>query len=556
MDFLSAVFKRVPSMMDFCGTLRTRYCMNDSSFTELDYLAAAETILFNCRDAERLRLNLPYQLVGRHCNAAIMILANTFKALAQRPEEDSAPLRVLVLENLPDIAVCHLGMNPIDLRNMMTVLGPLEHLVITLRRHGMDPQWSGLFGSCLWNMVGAAERLDSLCIVGMDHDDDDTHLDAGEEDEDEQGQDNDGDDGLANGFNGLPAPHYPGRRRRRRRGSSGAGRGRRSLLRRTRPWQLSPEDWRARTLPPPQVILSNLTCLELKRVEVLPAVLLAAAEHFGPSLRELYLNEVHLKVEQSALYNRSADRVLWVGLPNRRPPDDSHWMAMELRAAMPNLRVCRASFLAYDHYLATEMVDNMGVDNDNEQQQGHDDDDDHVPAAPATSRRPEFDLVDPCGLGRSISQRFVEVVMGVAQPSAPTGDPVEFLPADSAYDHRLMSDLRPRGAGATTAGSGSGVTAAPGGPGSRPRVVDYDVNAYQTAVDNTTSRWLVHGLDGVFANCNAGSLDRLHYIAETACQGMNEVHLRRRQMRPHANNGVGAAPPGEGEDTGEVGESD
>ena len=423
-EFLNTVFSRVDSMTDFCETLRTEYCMNKTSFTEMEYYAMTEDILFNCRDIERLRLNLPFQLVGRHCNAATMVLANTFKAFANRPEEDSARLKVLVLENLPDIAVCHLWMNPIDVMNIMKVLGGLEHLVITLRRHEMDPQRSGLFGSCLWSVVGNAEQLQSLCFVGMDHDD------------------------------------------RPPRG-----------LKQTKYWQMAAEEWRARSIPAPRVMLSNLTCLELKRVEVMPDVLLGAAEKFGPTLEELYLNEVYLKAEQSRDWNADSTKVLWIGLPNQRPPEDSKWIAMELRSMMPNLRICRASFLAYDHYLRDD-----------------------------AGRHPEFDLIDPCGLGRSVSQRFVEVISGIRQPNMPSGDSVEFLPADSANDHllgRLTSRTRAL------------------------RVTEYDTNAYQTVVDNTTSRWHTRGIDGLFQNCNSGTLDKLHFIAETACQGMNEIHQRR-----------------------------
>lgn len=411
-------------MTDFCQTLQTRFCMNETSFTEMEYYQTAEEVLFNCREIDRLRLNLPFQLVGRHCNAATMILANTFKAFANRPEEDSAELKILVLENLPDIAVCHLWMNPIDVMNIMKVLSGLEHLVITLRRHETDPQRSSLFGSCLWSMVENAEQLQSLCFVGMDHDD------------------------------------------RPPRG-----------LKQTKFWQMADEEWRARSLPPPQIILSNLTCLELKRVEVLPETLIRVAENFGPTLQELYLNEVYLKAEQSRDWNADSRKVLWVGLPNQRPVEDCKWIAMELRCLMPNLRICRASFLAYDHYLRDD-----------------------------AARHPEFDLIDPCGLGRSISQRFVEVIMGIRQPNMPSGEPVEYLPADSTHDH-LLSKLASRHRAL--------------------RVVEYDTNAYQTAVDNTTSIWQTRGIDDNFQNLNPDTLDKLHFIAETACRGMSEIHNRR-----------------------------
>lgn len=420
---MTTIFKRVPSMLDFCQRLHTKFTMNEESFTETDYYQRVEEMLFNCRDIERLRLNLPFQLVGRHCNASTMILANTFKAFASRPEEDSAQLKVLVLENFPDIAMCHLWMNPTDVMNIMRVLEALEHLVITLRRHEGEPQRAALFGSCLWNMIENAEQLKTLCFTGLDQED------------------------------------------RPPRG-----------LKQTKSWQTTVNEWRARSLPARQVVLSHLTCLELKRVEVLPQVLLKVAENFGATLEELYLNEVYLKAEQSRFWNDDSKKVLWIGLPNERPLDDCQWIAMELRCNMPKLRICRAAFLGYDHYI-----------NDD------------------SSRHPEFDLVDPCGLGRSVSQRFVEVVTGIRQPDMPSGQTVEYYPKEST-SHHLLNVLEARTRAL--------------------RVTEYDTNAYQTAVDNTTSRWH-KGLDGIFPNCNPDTLDKLHYIAETACSGMNQIHERR-----------------------------
>lgn len=428
-EFLNTVFRRVRAMDDFCKNLQDHYCMGDMTFTEQEYLRATEDVLFNCREIHRLRLNLPFQLVGRHCNAATMILANTFKAFANRPEEDSAPLKVLVLENLPDIAVVKLWTNPIDVRNIMKVCGALDHMLITLRRHEMDPQHSGPFGSCLWNMVQIAEQLQSLCFIAMDNED----------------------------------PRPP--------------RG----LKQVKFFQMAVEEWRARSLPSPQLqdLVCDLRCLELKRVEILPEFLVQAAIKF-PHIEELYLNEVYLKVEQSTEWNPDSLRDLWVGLPNQRPPEGGTWLAMELRSLLPKLRVCRASFLGYDHYLRDE-----------------------------AARHPDFDVVDPCGLGRSISQRFVEVVMGIQQPNMSSGQPVEYLSARDTLDSELLCTLTKR---------------------TNPlNVVDYDTNAYQTVVGTTPARWHSQGLDGYFQNCNPGTLEKLHKIAETACQGMNEVHRGRTQ---------------------------
>ncbi|KAI5466707.1 hypothetical protein BGZ63DRAFT_497783 [Mariannaea sp. PMI_226] len=424
-DFLADLFERVPAMSDFCRTLHKKYCMNDRSFTELEYFLIVEAILFNCRDIDRLRLNLPIQLVGRHCNVSTRVLANTLKAFALRPEEDSAHLKALVVENITDIGICHLWMNPSDVVNIMKVLQALEHLVLTLRRHETEPQRVSVFGACLWNLMATADRLLSLCLMGA-HGDDRSPRD----------------------------------------------------VKLTRSQQMPVEEWRARSLPAPNehLVLANLTCLELKRMELSAEVMIRIVQNLGSTLEELYLNEVYLKVEQAQDLNAGGKDILWVGLPNQRPPAEGRWIAMALRCAAPHLRVCRASFLGYDRYLR-EDVPNI----------------------------PEFDFVDPCGLGRGITQRFVEVVMGIQQPNMPNGDPVEYLPANSQHDY-LLNQLKPRS--------------------HAPRVTDYDTNAHQLDVANPTSEWL-RKLDGIFQNLNSNTLDELHYIAETACRGMNEIQRRR-----------------------------
>ncbi|KAG5934145.1 hypothetical protein E4U60_004044 [Claviceps pazoutovae] len=420
-DYLETVFARVATMAEFCQSMRRKYCMNKSSFTETEYYHTVESLLFNCRQIDRLRLNLPFQLVGRHCNAATMILANTLKALACRPEEDSACLKTLVLENVADMTIISLWLNPTDVGNIMKVFADLHHLVLTLRRHDTEAQRA--FGSCFWDVIEHADRLETLCLVGMDHDD------------------------------------------RPPRG-----------LKQTRFWQIPVEDWRVRSLPTPRTSFSNLTCLELKRLEMLPdAFLKATTQVFGETLEELYLNEIYLKTEQSNDWNQDSRKILWVGIPNKRPDDDCQWMAMRVRAATPRLKVCRASFLAYDHYLREDI------------------------AMP-----PDFDLIDPCGLGRSVSQRFVEVVLGVHQPNSPTGEPVLYFPHEPSDDsrlHKLWNRTR------------------------APFVEEYDTNAYQATLDNPTSGWQ-KSLDGIFINSNSGTLDELHYIAQTACQGMNEINRR------------------------------
>lgn len=427
-EFLATVFARVPSMTSFCQQLRTWYCMHDGTFTDADYHNFVETMLFNCRDVEGLRLNLPFQLIGPHCNVATRVLANTIKAFANRPEEDSAPLKTLVLENVTDIAMRCMWMNPVDVLNMINLTRDVEHLVMTLRRHENEPERIRFFAVSLWDFVGHVSKLNSLCLIGMDHDD-----------------------------------HPP--------------RG----LKQTKHWQMSIHEWEAKALPTWNApFLPSLTKLELRRVEIIGESFVTMLETYGQSLQELYLNEVYLKTRQSRLENQDSKKVLWVGIPNQRPspPSENVWIATSLRAVLSHLKICRASFLAYDLFIMDDL-----------------------------HSYPEFDLIDPCGMGRSISQRFVDVIMGIRQPNMPNGEPVEYLHHDFRMDSMLVQSIKERP--------------------SHPSVMDYDATAYQRVI-NTTSEWQ-RSMDGLFSNCNPTTLDELHYIAETACQGMNEIHRRRNE---------------------------
>jgi hypothetical protein len=446
-EFLDTVFARVPSMKDFCQTLHKKYCMNESSFTELDYRIILDEMLFNCRDISRLRINLPFQLVGRHCNAATMILANTFEAFSRRPEEGSAKLNTLVLENVTDIAICHLWTNPSDVQNIMDVMEVLEHLVMTIRRHETEPQRVEVLSLYLWDIIRNAEELKSLCLVGMELDD------------------------------------RPPRR-----------------LKQTKATNMAVEEWQARRLPAPEFLLPQLTSLELRRVEVLPTFFRSLARNFGSTLKELYLNEVYLKAETGVIFNQDTSRTLWIGLPNQRPALGCHWIATILRESLPNLQICRAAFLSYDLYLRED----------------------------ASDLSHEFDFYDPCLEQRSFSQRFVEVVMGIKQGPGADGEPVRYLPEDEKNDHLLKELVICNGPMWLT---------------------DYDCNAYQTAVANPTSAWY-KSIDGLFTNCNNNTLDDLHFIADTACQGMNEIHRRRNEwsagnsvVNEFTENLLGRQPP-------------
>ncbi|RNJ59096.1 hypothetical protein D7B24_003189 [Verticillium nonalfalfae] len=460
-EFLSTLLEPLPSMKEFIHSLQYRYCMSDTSFTEIDYHKRLLDMCFNCDQINRLRINLPCQLVGQRCNTATMILANTFSAFAERFKNmdptgpEPVRLETLVIENITDQTIYNLWKNPSDVRSMMHVFSGLKHAMFTIRRVELaDPRILTAWGRFLWEMFRIAESLDSLRLVGTDDD-----------------------------------------------------RPPRGLLKQTKAWLTSILEWRALALPVPPSFHAHpsLTSLALERLDISPMNLQSAAWNFGSTLRTLILNEVYLKVEQSTTHNRDTTKSLWIGLPNQRPEDDNLWMAMQFRILAPKLELVRASSLSYDHFLHEDLFQGGSI----------------LPEAAS----PDFDFVDPSGLGRSLAQRFVEVTLGYAQPPSPPPAvrPVVFLPEDSSHDH-LVANLRPRPAGGLA-------------------IVDYDANAHHAAVDDPTGRWH-RSLDGLYPNSNAGTLQTLHAIADTAFRGMNEIQRHRDEAA--LRDGVAGEPAQEG----------
>lgn len=414
-------------MGPFCKLLVDKYCMNENSFTETDYLSSIQTLLNQCRRVERLSLNLPYQLVGHRSNTTTMILANTIKAFATRPRDqddpktDSADLETLVIDNLTDLAVCDLWSNPIDVGNVIKMMARVKHLGLSFRRYltRQTDVWGFYFG--LWNMVTHAKELESLYLCG-------------------EGRS----PASASGSqSSLPQP-----------------------FRISTSWQMDVDEFLATGLCMPTSTSFPLKRLELKHLELDPDMLRTLCANFGDTLEELFLNDVALQLCQFG-DDMLVVRAFWVGLPDEEPGDDATWFAPLLRAKLPRLRVCRASFLGYHAYSHSQ---NTSLASTN------------------------VDFEDPSGLGRSLAQRFVEVACGFRQPN-PKGGSLAYLSGETPEP--LVKD-RP----------------------ARISVEDYDANAYQLAVANPMSAWQ-RSIDGVFANGNVNSLKTLRYIAQTASDGMN-----------------------------------
>jgi hypothetical protein len=138
-----------------------------------------------------------------------------------------------------------------------------------------------------------------------------------------------------------------------------------------------------------------------------------------------------------------------------------------------NLRVCRVSSLGYDMYLLGSKPDVM----------------------------PANDIEDPSGLGRSLEQRFVEVVMGYKQPYAADGSPVEYLPELESMTWASADKERPEKFARS----------------------DWDASYFLTDERNRTSIWQ-KTIDRQFPNCNQFTLDQLHCFADKACEGMQALN--------------------------------
>ncbi|KAM3551512.1 hypothetical protein MY1884_007686 [Beauveria asiatica] len=236
--------------------------------------------------------------------------------------------------------------------------------------------------------------------------------------------------------------------------------------------------WLEKRFPGPgaQLILPKPAYLELKNIMILPEDLLRIAAAFGPSLEELHMTNVCLMTQQSLTENTHSDMHLWVGLPNQ-DPGERLWMAMRFRALMPKLRICRCSYLNY------KVLTGAGLPH------CHD-----------------FDYSDPSGLGRSVSQRFVEVVTGVRQPRLPSGEPAYMRPHDPEHNDLLhnLADRR-----------------------SRLPMAEHDYNAHRLAGADRRPDYQ-YSIDGLFRNCVDSSIKELTYIAEMVREGVTVLQEQTR----------------------------
>lgn len=315
-NYLQPHMQTQPTPGSLCEDMRKRYCMGPATFTEVDFRRRMDDILFYCRGITQARLSLPLSLVLFDELITTFILANALAALGRRPEEDSATLKVLVLENVTGTAIGSLLYNPLDRLNIMTVFAGLDHLVMSTKSNASHfPDHMLLRTTSLWKFIGMAESLKTLCLVCLE-------------------------------CSGEP-PSSPVRLSRSTAAEDG----------------IPESDWQESILPLPFLVsMRHLTCLELRRIDLNSDFFISGAISFGSTLRELYLNKVCLKIRKTRDENDELLNERWVGPPNTSPRSNGpdRWMAHIIQKEFPEIRVCRATRLSYDFYGSAEDLEELG----------------------------------------------------------------------------------------------------------------------------------------------------------------------------------------------------
>ena len=261
--------------------------------------------------------------------------------------------------------------------------------------------------------------------------------------------------------------------------------------------------------PDPLQALNYVRFLELKRVDVDPRSFLALIEEVANSLKELYLNEVYLKVFGTREIENSD---MWIGHIGSPRAEKACWVAEDLRN-MPGLEldVLRVTGLGYDDFAP-----------------------ERNPLSPA------YDLVDPKGLNRIFDQRFVEAVFGlddvVMTDALPSASATESTSPEISTPHRTRNTLQPvlqppivelpqTNHNLNETQAHTEPLFLPGLPPlneiHQRKPVEYDAETYQQT-HNTTSHFK-RCIDGYFFNHNEQALKELQRIITVADRGMNLI---------------------------------
>ncbi|KAG9242757.1 hypothetical protein BJ878DRAFT_543957 [Calycina marina] len=457
-DVFSGIIQKVPEMEPLLSSLR-RYCMNDSTFDETDFKSVLDGVLKRVPNLTRLRVNLPFQVVGRQCQTATLLLATTFECIALRSQQsivgneehtvEYKKLDTLVLDHVTDTSVISICHNPRDLHNTISVFEGLGDLIISIKRQESRVSRQDAFARHLWFLTRKATELVSLCLVGWNV--------------------------------------------------------KRDIKTRRHRQSASLNEWSMRCLPYvscPSMGLKHLRFLELKRLDIDPRSLLAIVEENCASLKELYLIEVYIKVTGSV---ELMDTSLWIGHPNIIRPHGCCWVAEELRLIDGlNLNILRVTGLGYDDfdpdtastYPDYDLPDSSGNNISFDQR-----------FVEAVFRNPKLDLAaltpparqDLPGITALLSNASDAIATPVAEeavasdPGQPVNDDVNTLPESTS-----LPPLRYHAPPAA-----------------------YD--AVTSQLDHNTTSTYKTCLDGYFYNHNEQALRELQRIIDIADKGMDLI---------------------------------
>lgn len=317
-----------------------------------------------------------------------------------------------------------------DLKNFIEVFGGLKNLVISIKRQESPTFRQNTFAHNLWFLIRKAVMLDSLCLVGWN--------------------------------------------------------ARRNIHSRKFNHGVTLLNWQMRSLPCPGddlALLRNLRFLELKRIDIESAALIHIIKAASMSLKELYLNEVYLKIRSKTDLAKTS---LWIGRPGTTKPEECCWVAEELRNMQQlDLTITRATGLGYDDYESDPEL--YGVN---------------------------YDLHDPTGCNRNFDQRFVDAVFGKVDTNS-----------RQAISDNALNDY-PKAIEIASEDQSAGPPAAPHLP---EKIEDFDADAFQR-YHNTTSHFK-RSIDGQFLNKNDGALKELQNIIAVADRGMQLLSLEIERAR-------------------------
>lgn len=241
----------------------------------------------------RVKLNLPFQVLGRKSRTATLLFATTLECLAKRRVEHKS-LKTLVVDHLSDTSLINICNNPMDLANAIKVFTSILELCISIKRQEFLANRQDAFSRHLWLLISKSRTLQSLCLVGWN------------------------------------VKKYRGTTRHLRSASQSM--------------------WNLLSLPfyGGESCWEHLRYLELKRVDIEPLKFLGLIKQIRTSIKEVYLVEIYLKVRRLPDDSISG---LWIGQYDTTKSEGSIWLAQELRN-MEGLRlnILRATGLGYDEF--------------------------------------------------------------------------------------------------------------------------------------------------------------------------------------------------------------